>query len=91
MTIFETFKLAWIIKPSAQESAQKFGTVVFQCCLNLDKTVANYFHSLMLYAKSVCCGQKFILKNKAKCGLSFNKVKKYQDHCCANSNMNVLL
>lgn len=30
----------------------------------------------MLYAKSVCCGQKFILKNKAKCGLSVNKVKK---------------
>ena len=45
----------------------------------------------MLYAKSVCCDQKSILKNKAKCGLSVNKVKKYQDHCCANSNINVLL
>lgn len=35
----------------------------------------------MLYAKSVCCGQKLILKNKANCGLSVNKVKKYQELC----------
>jgi len=57
----------------------------------LKQSVANYFHSLMLDAKSVCCGQKIILKTKSKCGPSVKKVKNYQEHCCANSSMNVLL
>ena len=39
----------------------------------------------MLDAKSVCCGQKLILKTKSKCGPSVKKVKKFQEHCCANS------
>ena len=55
----------------------------------LKQSAANYFYSLMLDAKSVCCGQKLILKTK--CDQSINKVKKYQEHCCANSNVNVLL
>jgi hypothetical protein len=57
----------------------------------LKQSVANNFHYLMLLAKSVCCGQKLILKTKSKCGLSVNKVKKYQEHWSANSNVNVLL
>ena len=57
----------------------------------LKQSVANYFHSLMLDAKSVCCGQKLILKTKSNCGLSINKDKKYQEHCCVNSNINVFL